>query len=390
MNIAFFLDAKLVKKEEKYYTTGAVTEEYLQRHKVTTKDKLTVICREQEDNFTYNIKSLAEGENISFKTFSSYKKIIKNRKIIEKIIIENDFIDVKLPTVIGLFAMHYVLKHNKNHIVEMVGCPLDAYWYCGNVLGKIIAPIMYILNKHYIKKAKNVIYVTEEFLEKRYPTKGKYQYCSDADIDKCNDSILEKRLAKIKNKSKKYKVGLIGALHTNYKGHETVIKAFSKLKGKFDFEIHFLGYGSNEKWKKMAEKYGIKENIIFDGTLPHSEINKWFDDIDFYLIPSLTEGMPRALIEAMSRACPAIGTKVGGIPEILSDKMLIKKKSDKELAKLVLELIQNKKLQEKCAIENFEKAKEFEKEKLTIKRKEFYEEILREVSINEESFTSSK
>ena len=44
----------------------------------------------------------------------------------------------------------------------------------------------------------NCVYVTNKFLQKRYPTKGKYQYCSDADIDKCNDSILEKRLAKIK------------------------------------------------------------------------------------------------------------------------------------------------------------------------------------------------
>ena len=389
MNIAFFLDAKLVKKEDEYYTTGAVTEEYLQRHKLTQEDKLTVICREQENDTTSTRKSLAEGENILFRTFNSYKQIIKNRKTIEKIIIENDFIEIKLPTVIGLLAMHYVIKYKKNHIVEMVGCPLDAYWYYGNFLGKVIAPIMCLLNKYYIKKAKNLIYVTKEFLEKRYPTKGKYQYCSDVDIDQCDDNILEKRLGKIKNKTGRYKFGLIGALHTNYKGHKTVIKAFSKLNGKIDFEIHFLGYGNNEKWMEMAEEYGIKEKVFFNGTLPHSEINKWLDDIDIYLIPSLTEGMPRALIEAMSRACPAIGTKVGGIPEILSDKMLIKKKADRELSELVLELVQDKKLQEQCAIENFEKAKEFEKDELLMKREEFYEEILREV-FNEKSFTSRK
>lgn len=389
MKTTFFHDTTFLINNGKYYTRGAVNREKFAEY-INSFGEITAVVKgipaNEKNKNDIQEKNLID--NINVKTVkSNYSNSIK---VVKKQMTKTDFAIIRMPSIIGISACREARKRKIPYMIEMVGCPKEALWYHGGIKYKLAIPFLYLINKYELKKCKHVNYVTKEFLEKRYPTKGKYQCCSDADIDKCNDSILKKRLEKIKNKDGKYKFGLIGALKTNYKGHETVIKAFSKLKGKFDFEIHFLGYGSNEKWKKMAENYGIKENIIFDGTLPHSEINKWFDDIDFYLIPSLTEGMPRALIEAMSRACPAIGTKVGGIPEILPDKMLIKKKSDKELAKLVLELIQNKKLQEKCAIENFEKAKEFEKEKLMIKRKEFYEEILREVSINEESFTSSK
>lgn len=378
MNIAFFLDAKLIKKGKEYYTTGAITEEYLQQHKLTKDDKLTVICREQKDVIGSK-KSIASGERISFKIFNSYKEILRNRREIKQIIIENDFIEIKLPTMTGLLAMHYVLKCKKNHMVEMVGCPLDAYWNYGSNTGKLIAPIIFLFNRYYIKKAQNIIYVTNRFLQKRYPNKHNSISCSDVNLKLVESKVLEQRLDKIEHRNEKDKlvIGLIGSLDVKYKGHKTAIKMAAELKRKYPIELHFLGSGDKEKWKKAIQRYNMKENVIFDGILPSGEpVYRWMDNLDLYIMPSLTEGLPRSMLEAMSRGCPVIGSNVGGIPELISKECIFSKRNYKKMAKLIDELVSNKTEMKKQAINNFNKAKLYDRGSLLQKREAFYQKIL--------------
>ena len=157
-------------------------------------------------------------------------------------------------------------------------------------------------------------------------------------------NVLRNRLLKIKNKSDgdKYKLGLIGSLNVNFKGHGVAIKALSYLKNK-NIELHFLGAGDAKKWKKIAKKYGVEKQIFFDGTLPGGEkVYEWMDELDLYLIPSLQEGLPRALVEAMSRGCPAIGSNTGGIPELLGKKYIFGKKQAKKLANKIEDVLYNK------------------------------------------------
>lgn len=380
MKTIFFHDTKFIYDGKDYYTRGPLNQEKFNEYKEYFGE-ITVVCRGKgiENNKQF-IKEKNKINDVNFIVVNSKYKGI--RKKIKEQVQKSDFAIVRLPSFIGVTAIHYLNKYKKEYIVEMVGCPFDALWNYGNIKGKLVAPIMTVLNKYYVRKAKNVLYVSNEFLQKRYPNKNYNIECSDVNIEEISKSVLENRLNKIETKKKEepIKIGLIGSLDIKYKGHNLAIKAIDLLKEQYNIELHFLGAGNPDNWSNTIEKYGMKEVVHFDGTLPSGQpVYEWMDNIDIYLIPSLQEGMPRALIEAMSRACPAIGTKVGGIPEILPDKMLIKKKSDKELAKLVLELIQNKKLQEKCAIENFEKAKEFEKEKLMIKRKGFYKKVLSEM-----------
>lgn len=380
MKTTFFHDTKFIYDGKDYYTRGPLNQEKFNEYKEYFGE-ITVVCRGKgiENNKQF-IKEKNKINDVNFIVVNSKYKGI--RKKIKEQVQKSDFAIVRLPSFIGVTAIHYLNKYKKEYIVEMVGCPFDALWNYGNIKGKLVAPIMTVLNKYYVRKAKNVLYVSNEFLQKRYPNKNYNIGCSDVNIEEISKSVLENRLNKIETKKKEepIKIGLIGSLDIKYKGHNLAIKAIDLLKEQYNIELHFLGAGNPDNWSNTIEKYGMKEVVRFDGTLPSGQpVYEWMDNIDIYLIPSLQEGMPRALIEAMSRACPAIGTKVGGIPEILPDKMLIKKKSDKELAKLVLELIQNKKLQEKCAIENFEKAKEFEKEKLMIKRKGFYKKVLSEM-----------
>jgi glycosyltransferase involved in cell wall biosynthesis len=63
------------------------------------------------------------------------------------------------------------------------------------------------------------------------------------------------------------------------------------------------------------------------------------DELDLYVIPSLGEGLPRALVEAMSRGLPAIGSRRGGIPELVDGRWLHRPGDDRGLARLVAGLL---------------------------------------------------
>lgn len=378
MNISFFLDVKLIEKNNLYYTTGAVDFRYLNNHKFNKKDHLTVFCRKLVvENCDIKKMALASGENIDFVVFDNYIQVIKSLKIIKENIKKTDFCYTKLPSIIGMISCIYVNKYKKKQIVEMVGCPWDAMNNFGTLKTKVLAPILYLLNRIFVKKSKNIIYVTSEFLERRYPTKGNYIACSDVNIPEINREIIIKREEKIKNMTSKIKFGLIGSLDINYKGHDTAIKAMAKLKDKIDFEMHFLGNGDKARWIEMVKQYEIEDKVFFDGTLPSGEkVFEWLDDIDIYIIPSLLEGLPRALVEAMSRGCPAIGSRTGGIPELIDQDCVFKRKDADELAKIILKILNDKEYMAKVAKNNFEKSKEFEKSVLDEKRKRFINSVI--------------
>src|SRR5690606_15570335 len=114
-------------------------------------------------------------------------------------------------------------------------------------------------------------------------------------------------------------IGTTAAIDVKHKGQQYVIEALGELKknGYTKFEYHLVGGGDPAYLKSIAKRHNIEENIHFLGTLPHNKVFEWLDNIDIYVQPSRQEGLPRALIEAMSRGLPAFGANTAGIPELL-------------------------------------------------------------------------
>ena len=110
------------------------------------------------------------------------------------------------------------------------------------------------------------------------------------------------------------------------------------------------------------------------GSYPHEKVFAWLkNDIDVYIQPSLQEGLPRALIEAMSVGLPCIGSDVAGIPELLDSKCVFNRKGNKanSTMKLLKSLdISNMKLQ---AERNYKEAEKYNYNNLLHKRFEMFE-----------------
>lgn len=278
----------------------------------------------------------------------------------------------------GYFASKIAKRLNKPVITYNGGDPYDFLISRGTFKGKVLAPIKRYMEKEKISNA-DYAHFCAQFLSDRYPTKGEVLICSGVSIE-LNENILEQRLKKINDKvEEKYTIGLIGHTKNNLKGIDTAIKAISELGD--NFEIQIVGRGNHEQYDKLAETLGIKDRVKFLGTLKAGEeIFSWLDSVDMYIQPSLIEGLPRATIEAMSRACPSITTSAGALSNLIEEDFRIEFGDYQKLAKKIESFAKDNKLMEIQARRNFERSKEFADDIRNKKYDEFYGNIVKQLN----------
>lgn len=294
------------------------------------------------------------------------------KRILKDNIENTDGVIVRLDSFLGLLAINECNKQHKPYICEVVGCAWDSFWNHG-LAGKIIAPFMYYFMKRAVKKSPFTIYVTKRFLQQRYPTNGLTANISNVSLPPSDNEILEERLKKIDSTNQNSEIHLMTTANVGvrYKGFQYVIKALGLLKRKFgisSYYYHIVGEGDQSYLREIAKKENVEDNILFHGALPHDEVFKLIKKIDIYVQPSLQEGLPRALIEAMSYGVPSIGTNIAGIPELLDIRFIypIGKNMIKEIANKLLSL--DKETMKFAAINNFENAKEYDSKILNERR----------------------
>ena len=306
-----------------------------------------------------------------------------NKKI-EQAVINSDFVICRCHGIIPHRVADCARKHKKRYFAEVIGCGWDAFWNHG-IAGKILAPYVFFKMKQTVYNADYAVYVTKEFLQKRYPCKNKSIGVSDVLIEDSGEDVLQKRLEKINNSDyKKLTLMTTAAVDVRYKGQEYVIRAIPALN-KAGIRVRYLLVGGGEQThlKGVAKKYGVEDQVEFFGRLTLTEVFDLLDDVDIYIQPSLQEGLPRSVVEAMSRGCPVIGARTAGIPELISQDCIVKRKSVKDITDTIVKLADSEKLTV-IANRNFSKSKEFLDDVLSEQRNMYYERILRECASNEQ------
>lgn len=389
LKVVFAHDHFFVKDADNFYSSsGSFTTQVIERYD-RIFDHVDLLTRQKElsEKQDSQILSLIRVKNASFievpnfKSFTMYhRRISEAKKIIEASVKANDCLIARLPSSIGAIAIHYAQKHQKPYLVELVGCPWDALWNYGSLLGKLIAPFTYLKTKRLVRNSKYVIYVSNVFLQRRYPTKGKSIGCSDVSIPEPDEKVLQKRLDKIRSRKEDDPLilGTAAGINVKYKGQQYVIKALSKLvKLGYNVEYHLAGAGTKEYLTSVAEKCGVIDRVKFLGSIPREGMFDYFDSLDIYVQPSKQEGLPRALVEAMSVGCPAIGSMTGGIPELLDDEFIFQNGSVRDIVGIIRKL-EIREMEEQAKT-NFEKAREYRSDVLEKRRESFLREFRRSI-----------
>jgi phosphatidylinositol alpha-1,6-mannosyltransferase len=134
----------------------------------------------------------------------------------------------------------------------------------------------------------------------------------------------------------------IGSQDQLYKGHDDLIRAIALLRhSPTQPRLTLVGSGRyHDHLRRLARDLQVADLVSFAGQgNSRPEIRRLLDEADLYAQPSRTEGLPRALIEAMARGLPAIATSVRGIPELLPARCLVRPGRPAERAALAVAIL---------------------------------------------------
>lgn len=166
-----------------------------------------------------------------------------------------------------------------------------------------------------------------------------------------------------------------------WKNQRILIEILPDLK-KISPQIKLILVGGGEEegnLKKSAIKKGVKNDVIFLGQ--RSDVNQILKAFDIFVFPSLTEGLPLVVIEAMATGLPIVASHVGGIPELVVNGetgFLVSPTSKEEIKETIIKLLNNPKLRKEMgqiARKRFET--HFSLPQMVQKYIEVYEEVVR-------------
>lgn len=368
-----------------YDGSGGAFDENLWKRYLQIFSSLIVIGRKVET--LPNKLVVSSTENVEFsliENLNSPKHRILNKsqiiKRLEAIISEVDFVIIRLPSTLGYWAFDICQKLSKKYILEIVGDPYEAYWNYGSFLGKLIAPIEALKLRSICKKAIGVIYVTQNYLQKKYPTDGLQESISNVRLQETSDA--HSAISFYENPVGIFRIGLIGSFHVRYKGHTEALKAIQFLKNHYkitNFKLLFVGTGNPEWIKTLAMELDVLEYIEFVGALESGikGVFPFLDSLTLYIHPSMTEGLPRVVIEAMSRGKICLASSVGGTPELLNNCFLHKPGDWKTLSHQIFKVCtQSSKFSMETSKLNLEVSSNYLESKLQQKRIDVINKIL--------------
>lgn len=379
-------DHRFIASGDSIWTVGSFPASYWTRY-LSVFNELVVAGRKQDvpEKLFFDSLNLSSREKVNFKFFpslSSPMEQLRNFRLasdqMAELVAAADVVITRLPSELGLLAIAQAQKQGKVWAVEVVGCAWDSLWNHGSWEGKVYAPLMMARMRRVIRRAPFALYVTKDFLQRRYPNRcGLTTWCSNVEIPSPAPSVRNERLHRVLRPASPLTLGLIGSLRTRYKGIQTVMEALAEARDQLPaVEFRILGGGDIAPWLQEAERFRVRDLVRFDGTRPSGDpVYQWLDDVDVYLQPSFTEGLPRALIEAMSRGCPAIASTVGGIPELLDPDCLVRPGDVLHLAQLLTRACSDADWRRAQADRNWVSARDYSDVQLAARRISFWRSV---------------
>lgn len=145
------------------------------------------------------------------------------------------------------------------------------------------------------------------------------------------------------------------------KGIENLIKATSILSSRYNIRLVIAGKGNSEyenQLGKLARDMNLSENISFAGFLSWDDsLREAYKAADIFVLPSLSEGFPRVILEAWAHGLPVVSTNVGGIPSVVrngKNGILIPPRSVEDIVDGIKTLAENKSLRKQVIAGGYE------------------------------------
>jgi len=179
------------------------------------------------------------------------------------------------------------------------------------------------LEKALLKSADHVISVSPQLAAEMRRVRGPDAPVSlvlnavDADSIRGEGKAGEIRSHYIGDMQNGYLLGSFGRLSPE-KGHHILLEAMARLGADIPVRLLLVGDGPERKnLETQAEMLGISNRVIFAGQ--QDNMRDWYEAIDLFVLPSLSEGLPFVVLEAMALGKPVLASRVGAVPEVIDE-----------------------------------------------------------------------
>jgi glycosyltransferase involved in cell wall biosynthesis len=285
---------------------------------------------------------------------------------------KNGLFILRIPGFIPMIMWLWLRTYGKGYAVEVLGDPREVFEVVDHPLHRLWKCVYGWGQRKMIEHARAVLYISKT-LALRYPAcEGSYSVvASDVRLDATVYSGPRTYLKPLSP----VRLVHIGTMDQPYKGHRHLFKAIKICRESgCSAEVVLIGNGRlRPSFEKICTTLGISDLVCFSGSVAWGPaLFQFLDNADIFVMPSLTEGLGKALIEAMARGLPAIGSDVGGIPELLSRDALVPPGDEHALAERIMELARDPTHLTEMSARNFEVARRYRNELLTGMRLDFY------------------
>lgn len=365
------------------------------KHYLHTFEEVLVLARVNHVAIPAGARLVAEGPGVTFFPLADFRgpagylrSYVSLRSKVRQAVHSCNAYMLRVPGLIGRLASAEIRRLKRPYALEVVGDPWQALapgtW--PSPFTPVYRRIMTHSLRNLCRNAHAVRYVSGQVLSAAYRARpGTFTTVfSDVELGTAmlNKEEFERRLAlrgeRKTDPSRLFRLGFVGSLAQRYKGADLLLQAVARLRGeRLNVEVEFAGDGSlRPAMEALAAKLGIADHTRFHGLLPYGQaVFDFLDHIDLCVIPSRTEGLPRAMLEAMARGCPCVGASVGGIPELLESEDRFAPNDAAALADKVAGLLRNREQLATMVRRQYARAQDYSPEKLAQRRHEFYRAV---------------
>ncbi|GGE45464.1 hypothetical protein GCM10007421_19540 [Halopseudomonas oceani] len=304
-------------------------------------DSVLVVARVKDVEFVTDDYVLASGPNVKFSSMPYYVGPRELIRVLPKIIYcafciarDNRFFLLRSGNVSN-FLWVFVFLFRRSYLREYPG--------------DIKAGIMGVAGKSLFVRMVASFLDWLARIQGRYSKANSYvsNYCKSIYGSKRPSYVFSSfRLDEISSAKKDYSLNSplpvlisVGRLEGE-KGHSDLMLALHELSLQgHPVKLCLVGDGrQRDSLSRMSSALGVCCEF-FGAITDRDQLFRVIRSADIFILPSITEGMPRALLESMALGMPCIGTRVGGIPEVLDKEALVDVSDSRALAEKILEFL---------------------------------------------------